>query len=215
MKVHNPKLESQTTSAPQSSRGRERYARILDAATDRFLHEGYAQTSIDGILEQSGGSKATLYSYFPTKDDLFRAVIDSVVLNRQQPMLDIQQDIRATLVEYGVQRLRVVFSTQHRALLRVIIAERQKFPDLASTYFERGPQWGRQLLGAYLDKLKQDGLIAIENTAEATGQFVAMLMHQWYLQSLLIDMEAPSDTAIREKAERTVSLFLATYNIDL
>ena len=64
--------------APQSSRGRERHARILCAATELFLRDGYAETSIDSILELSGGSKATLYSYFPTKDDLFRAVIDAV-----------------------------------------------------------------------------------------------------------------------------------------
>ena len=53
--------------APQSSRGRERRARILKAATDLFLKTGYGDTSIDAIVEKSGGSKATLYTYFPTR----------------------------------------------------------------------------------------------------------------------------------------------------
>src|SRR6185436_19098190 len=66
---------------PQSTRGRARLAKILEAATELFLKVGYEQTSIDAILLQSGGSKSTLYAYFPTKEDLFRAVIDSVVDN--------------------------------------------------------------------------------------------------------------------------------------
>jgi hypothetical protein len=53
--------------------------KILEAATDLFLKVGYEQTSIDAILLKSGGSKSTLYAYFPTKQDLFRSVIDSVV----------------------------------------------------------------------------------------------------------------------------------------
>jgi AcrR family transcriptional regulator len=66
---------------PQSARGRARLKKILEAATDLFLEVGYEQTSIDAILLQSGGSKSTLYAYFPTKQDLFRAVIDNVVAN--------------------------------------------------------------------------------------------------------------------------------------
>ena len=66
---------------PQSARGRARLNKILDAATDLFLKVGYEQTSIDAILLQSGGSKSTLYAYFPTKQDLFRSVIDNVVDN--------------------------------------------------------------------------------------------------------------------------------------
>ena len=64
---------------PQSARGRARVAKILDAAADLFLEVGYEQTSIDAILLRSGGSKSTLYAYFPTKQDSFRSVIDAVV----------------------------------------------------------------------------------------------------------------------------------------
>ena len=65
-----------------SSRGQQRKAKILSAATRLFLSEGYGETSIDAIVEKSGGSKATLYSYYPTKADLFRAVVDSIVTKK-------------------------------------------------------------------------------------------------------------------------------------
>src|SRR5690606_8344185 len=97
---------------PQSSRGRERLARILEAATELFLKDGYGATSIDSILELSGGSKATLYSYCPTKDDLCRAVIDGVLASAQEPRRETTADPRTTLIEFSVQRLEVLFSSK-------------------------------------------------------------------------------------------------------
>ena len=103
---------------PQSTRGRARIAKILDAATDLFLKVGYEQTSIDTILMQSGGSKSTLYAYFPTKEDLFRAVIDSVVDNRDLGAgLDVRLNARVVLTEFAINRQRVVLSPRHRAVL--------------------------------------------------------------------------------------------------
>jgi AcrR family transcriptional regulator len=108
---------------PQSARGRARLAKILDAAADLFLEVGYEQTSIDAILLRSGGSKSTLYAYFPTKQDLFRAVIDSVVANSEIGMaLDISSNARVVLTEFAVSRQRVVMSPRHRAVLGLVIA---------------------------------------------------------------------------------------------
>ena len=70
---------------------------MLSAATELFLRDGYDQTSIDAILVRSGGSKATLYAYFPTKEDLFRAVIDSVLVTDARPALDVTREPRYVL----------------------------------------------------------------------------------------------------------------------
>src|SRR5690554_7118599 len=111
-------------SVPNSSRGRERLARILDAATELFLRDGYGATSIDSILEVAGGSKATLYNYFPTKDDLFRAVIDDVLSTAEKTALESNHDARQALTAFFSRRLTGLFSERHHALLRLIIAER-------------------------------------------------------------------------------------------
>ena len=70
--------------------------------------------------------------------------------NRLQPELDVLENTRATLIEYSVKRLAVIFSDRHRALLRLVIAERQRFPDLARVYYERGPKGSRELLVKYM-----------------------------------------------------------------
>src|SRR5512134_4092878 len=88
---------------PQSARGRARLTKILEAATELFLKVGYEQASIDAILMQSGGSKSTLYAYFPTKEDLFRSVIDNVVDNSDVgAALDIGANARVVLTDFAV-----------------------------------------------------------------------------------------------------------------
>lgn len=196
---------------PNSSRGRERLARILEAATELFLRDGYGSTSIDSILERSGGSKATLYSYFPAKDDLFRAVVDEVVSKDALPQLDSTRDVRSVLTEFSVQRLEAVFSDRHRALLRLIIAERERFPDLAKMYYERWPRLSRSLLVDYFRKLKQQDLLEIDTADEAAEFFIGMVLHQWYIEILLLGVDVPSSEAIRRRAERCVDYFLFAF----
>ena len=197
--------------APQSSRGRERRTRILNAATDLFLKTGYGETSIDAIVEVSGGSKATLYSYFPTKDDLFRAVIEEVVSNRKDPELDSSADIRSALITFGVQRMQVVFSRHHRALLRLIIAERERFPDIARLYYDIGPMRSHDLLLDYFTELTEQGHLDTDSPTEAADFFLGMLLHQWYLNQLYTRTPPPSTEEMQYRAERVVDTFMESF----
>ena len=200
---------------PQSARGRARLAKILNAATDLFLEVGYEHTSIDAILLQSGGSKSTLYSYFPTKQDLFRAVIDNVVDNSDLgSALDITVNARAVLTEFAVARQRVVLSARHRAVLGLVIAERERFPDLAQIYWERGPQRsGRQLI-TYLEALRNREVLAIDDAEEAAEFFVGMLFQHWLKQLYYVRQPPPTEALLRARAERVVARFWAAYRRD-
>jgi AcrR family transcriptional regulator len=197
---------------PQSARGRARLARILEAATELFLRVGYEQTSIDAILVQSGGSKSTLYAYFPTKEDLFRSVIDSVVDNGEVgAALDVSSNARVVLTEFAVSRQRVVLSPRHRAVIGLVIAERERFPDLAQIYFERGPTRSGRLLATYLEALKHREILAIDNAEEAAEFFVGMLFQHWHKALFYVAAPVPGEAAIRARAERVVARFWAAY----
>jgi AcrR family transcriptional regulator len=205
-------VESQTQGTePQSARGRARLQRMLAAAAELFLRDGYDNTSIDAILVLSGGSKATLYAYFPTKEDLFRAVIDSLMLNDGQPALDLAHDVREMLAEFAVDRLHVIFSTHHRAVLRLIIAERERFPDLARLYYERGPQRSHKLLAEYLTALKNADLLEVDDPDEAAEFFIGMLVHKWYKELLMLGAPTPSNSALQERADHVVRRFLEAF----
>jgi AcrR family transcriptional regulator len=197
---------------PQSARGRARLTKILNAATDLFLEVGYEQTSIDAILLRSGGSKSTLYAYFPTKEDLFRAVIDSVVDNSDLgAALDISVNARFVLTEFAVSRQRVVLSPRHRAVIGLVIAERDRFPDLAQIYWERGPQRsGRQLI-TYLEALRNREILAVDDAEEAAEFFIGMIFQHWLRQLYYVNLPPPSEEVIRARAERVVARFWAAY----
>jgi TetR/AcrR family transcriptional regulator of autoinduction and epiphytic fitness len=197
---------------PQSARGRARLAKILEAATELFLEVGYEQASIDAILVQSGGSKSTLYAYFPTKQDLFRSVIDAVVDNADVGgALDVSMNARAVLTEFAISRQRIVLSPRHRAVVGLVIAERERFPDLAAIYWERGPQKSQRLLTTYLEALKHREILAIDDAEEAAEFFVGMVFQHWFKQSLYVKLPPPSEAALRARAERVVARFWAAY----
>ncbi len=197
---------------PVSSRGQQRKAKILAAATNLFLKEGYGATSIDAIVEKSGGSKATLYSFFPTKADLFRAVVDSIVTSNADIELQSLDNIRDTLVMFAEQRLRVVFSRKHRALMGLIIAERDRFPDIARMYYERGPLRGHTLLRDYFETLIDRRLIDIRSAEEAAEFFRGMLMHQRYIDQLFLDAQVPSEEEVGVRARHVVDRFIEAYH---
>lgn len=197
---------------PVSSRGQQRKAKILAAATQLFLKVGYGETSIDAIVEKSGGSKATLYSFYPTKADLFRAVVDSIVTNDEGPELRSLNNVRDTLVTFAEHRLRVVFSRKHRALMRLIIAERDRFPDIARMYYEQGPLHGHNLLRDYFEALIGQGLIEIRSADEASEFFRGMLMHQRYIDQLFLDAPVPSAEEVGVRARHVVDRFLDAYH---
>jgi AcrR family transcriptional regulator len=183
----------------------------LEAAAELFLKDGYEATSIDAILLRSGGSKSTLYAYFPTKEDLFRSVIDAVVANDMGGALDGAGNARIALTEFATQRLKVVLSPRHRAVLGLVIAERERFPDIARIYFERGPQRSHRLLAHYLEILCRREVLVIDDAEEAAEFFIGMLFQRWYKQLLYLDMPLPTEAAMRERAERVVARFFAAY----
>lgn len=194
-----------------SSRGQQRKAKILSAATKLFLSNGYGETSIDAIVDKSGGSKATLYSYYPTKADLFRAVVDSIVTMQEGPELRSVDDIRETLVKFSEHRLAIVFSSNHRALVRLIIAERDRFPDIARMYYEQGPLHSHTVLRDYFETLIEKGLLHIRSADEACEFFRGMLMHQRYIEQLYLDASPLSAEEVSVKARHVVDRFLEAY----
>src|SRR5690606_34138534 len=144
---------------PNSIRGRRRLARIIAAATQLFLRDGYAATSIEAVLDASGGSKATLYSYVSTKDDLFRAVVQEAVRNEPRPMLELGENPHAALVDFVVQAFEIMASPRHRALLRLTVAERERFPDLARLYYEEWPLRNRRMLARFFADLERRNML--------------------------------------------------------
>ena len=75
--------------SPKYKKSEIRYKRILDAALELFLAKGYESTSLNDIIEKSGGSLSSVYKYFDNKENLFLKIIDL-----QTKKLDTQMNER-------------------------------------------------------------------------------------------------------------------------
>ncbi len=112
---------------------------FLAVALASFLDKGYAATSIEAIARDAGVAKITIYRQFDNKEALFREVVHRAVGNARDTM-------QATLVERGVNERQTLLDLVERmylgatepktlALLRLVIAEAVRFPELAKSLY--------------------------------------------------------------------------------
>ena len=74
-----------SAAAPGTKRERRKEARpgeLLEAALDLFIEKGFAATRVDEVAARAGVSKGTLFLYFPSKEELFKAVVRQNIAGR-------------------------------------------------------------------------------------------------------------------------------------
>jgi hypothetical protein len=96
-------------------------------------------------------------------------------------------------------------------VLGLVIAERERFPDLAQIYWERGPHKSQRLLATYFEALKNREILPIDDAEEAAEFFIGMLFQHWHPSLFYVSMPAPSEALMRARAERAVARFWAAY----
>jgi TetR/AcrR family transcriptional regulator, mexJK operon transcriptional repressor len=119
-----------------------RRAMIVEVATRWFVENGYAATSMSAIAEEIGGSKATLWSHFASKDELFAAVVDELIGRFSEEISEflINQTFSITNLKNFLQRfLDCMMDTTSARLFRLVIGEGERFPEIQGLYWERGP----------------------------------------------------------------------------
>ena len=114
---------------------------ILQGAIEEFLANGYAATSMDKVAKTAGVSKATIYSHFGDKESLFNAVIQDLVKDKFQTVtgLDsaqsLEQNPKIVLSQIANRVLTNAKSDRNfQNLIRIIIGESGRFPELAKAY---------------------------------------------------------------------------------
>jgi AcrR family transcriptional regulator len=131
-----------------------RRAAIVDVATRAFLDNGYAATSMSAIADRLGGSKATLWSHFGSKEDLFAAVIDHLVERFASEMAEDTWTDQVFSIEglrYYCQRfLARLMGDEAIRLFRLIIADGGRFPEIKAVFHVRAPARLQRVMAEYL-----------------------------------------------------------------
>jgi AcrR family transcriptional regulator len=151
---------------------------ILDSAALVFLDKGYERASMAEIAASVGGSKATLYGYFPSKDDLFMHVVLHKVGSQLAPAFtnmpdQAQDDPRAVLSALGERFLMTILTPEAIALKRVILAHMTE-SKLAEQLWALGPQQMLSAVESYLEKATAAGRLQVRTPRIAAKQLLAL-----------------------------------------
>ena len=158
---------------PRLSRD-ERRDHILDVARECFLKEGYAGCSMSTIAARLGGSKGTLYNYFPSKEELFEAFVRRACARFTDALSDAPpagDDLRDRLVHFARAFLEHLLSPDAIAVQRLVIGEGDRFPELGPMFYAAGP---RIIIGRMADELSAlmaDGRLRRADPVAAAIQF--------------------------------------------
>jgi AcrR family transcriptional regulator len=192
----------------------DRREMILDVATEVFLSEGYAATSMSSIAAKLGGSKGTLYNYFKSKEELFLAYVQRHCEFHRKEVSELlleEGEARAVLTAYARRYVRVFTTEKTLQNWRVISAESAKSPDMGRMFYESGPLRGAQLLADYLDKAVARGELVIPDTLGAAHQFVALIHGRMIKARLLNYLPVPTDDEINAEVDSALFVFLSAY----
>lgn len=190
-----------------------RERRILDAALVVFSQKGFVSASMDDIAAEAGLTKPTLYQYFPSKDELFTAMMteerDHMLESFEYPSAS---GMVAELYAFSWHYADVVLRPDMLNLARLIIGEAQRLPDVGRAYQASGPD--RVLAGmiAYLERQRAAGLIVFDDAELAAEDLWGLILSAPRNRALHIPDAVPDRATIERYIRNGLRVFLRAYS---
>lgn len=191
---------------------------ILEAAAALFLKKGYAGTSMDDVAALAGVSKQTIYTHFADKERLFNDLVlrnagrvDGFV-EKVGAILAGPADVEQSLRELARLYVAFVIRPEVLQLRRLVIGEASRFPQLASTYYDRVPDRVSSAFAEHFGRLAAGGRLRIPDPALAASHFAALVLWGPLDRALFTsEREVPSPAELHRLADAGVDVFLAAY----
>ena len=203
-----------TLPAPPTQRD-ERRQRIIAVASQLFLANGFARTSMSQVAAAVGGSKTTLWSYFAGKNELFMAVADHFIERYFDPVeryLTDHLNVREDLQHIGRSMLAAAMTPEISGLIRISTAESRDFAELGDMFHKRGLGRGWTVIGSYLDRAKAAGHLTRDcDTGVAARHFIGLCQAHWYQRIMLAGEVAPDGDTLDRDVEDAVDTFLRAF----
>lgn len=161
-------------------RKQDRPGELLDAALDLFVEKGFAATRVEEVAARAGVSKGTLFLYFPSKEDLFKAVVrKNVVHPVTQGAAEIEhfQGNSGQLLEWMMlQWWHRYGATKASGISKLIMSEATNFPELATFYRKEVIEPGQALVRSVLQRAIDQGEFRSVDVELALHAFMAPLL---------------------------------------
>jgi AcrR family transcriptional regulator len=201
---------------PHSSRAGEVDTRLLDAATRLFLERGFEGTSFEQVAELAHAGKASLYARFESKETLFVAVVARSVertLTRTD-VIPAELALRERLVAVGVSIIEQSLRPDVVALMRVVVAESQRFPEIACHANNIGYEAGVRRVAEVIAARSPDSLDAAKRANVPAARFIDLVFLPHQMRALLgEDLEVLLRSAPRQ-IDEVITMLSATGLLD-
>ncbi|MEY3139903.1 MAG: HTH-type transcriptional regulator RutR [Pseudomonadota bacterium] len=163
---------SESLLAPKRERRKQqRPGELLEAALDLFVEKGFAATKSEEVAAKAGVSKGTLFLYFPSKEELFKAVVrENVVKTVTEGALEVAN------FKGSSEWWRRYGSTKASGITKLIISEGNHFPDLAAFYQEEVIDPATRMLKDILERGRASGEFRNFNTEHTTMVVIAPML---------------------------------------
>lgn len=175
-----PTLET-TAPAKRERRKEARPGELLAAALDLFVEKGFAATRAEEVAQRAGVSKGTLFLYFPTKEDLFKAVVRQ---NMGQTIVEGQAKLASfsgpttEMIPYLMHKWWESFgSTKASGLSKLMMSEATNFPDLAAFYYAEVIEPNHRLVKSVIQRGIDRGEFRSVDMDYAIFSILAPLIH--------------------------------------
>jgi AcrR family transcriptional regulator len=139
----SPRSARAATARAVTVRARRKNARsleLLDAALELFVERGFSATRSEDVAARAGVSKGTLYLYFPSKEELLKAVIRQKVVNPIAEGMELVRSFKGSSAELLAQMLRLwwrrVGETTASGIVKLMTSEVRNFPEMAQFYVD-------------------------------------------------------------------------------
>lgn len=193
-------------------RGQARRRRLLEAAIRLFAEKGFEATTLTDLVNEAGGSRSSLYEYFGDKEGLLRAVTvehcDRLLADLAALRPDPSMTPEVALRRMGLRFVEGLMDEEAMAVLRILIAEGDKFPEMGEFVLRRGPDSVVERTAEYLLDLADAGKLRIDHPEDAARAFIGLLIGDILLRRLISPASRMSGEDIEKHVERSVHIFL-------
>ena len=196
----------------------ERRQAILEKALEVFRELGFDRASMSEISKRMGGSKATLYSYFESKEELFTEAmshspeIGSVFGRFADPNLKINstQELRAELERFAFEHLKLSLRPDILAMRRNLLNHGDR-SDVSKRAFEAGPMKSFMTVTMFMDRMMREGYLRQDNPWVAMVHLIALEEAELMNRRMLGIVRDVPDEMIREATARAIEVFFRAY----
>ena len=188
----------------------------MQAAIAEFRENGFAGTSMDRVAAAADVSKRTVYNHFPSKDELFEAIL-AQMWERSHAQAEIRYDpagpLRAQLLAVLEQKMQMLDDASFIDLSRVAMAELMHTPERARALVDRLSE-KEEGLPQWLRAAQQDGRLRAGVDAQYAAHQLHGLVKSFAFWPQLAMGQPPLAPALRQQVlEDAVDMFLGFYAV--